>query len=95
MDIKTYMTKLGSPERRHEFAERAGTSVGTLNNLMYCDKQVRSFEFLVRLVEASNGELSIRKLRPDLFPKGRVGARRARLIANDLLRTTVTPVKAR
>lgn len=83
MDIKTYIQR-ASLEQRKLFAARAGSSVSSIANLAYCNRRVSSLDFAIRLIEASHGDITLPELRPDLFPRGKVGKQRAALLIKSL-----------
>lgn len=81
MDISTYvnnLTKNGGDLT--EFARQAGMSRVYLGHILNGHKRNPSIKTVVGLVVASNGEISIRSLRPDLFPSSRKGAKALELI---------------
>lgn len=66
MNLRDYVLGL-APEDRERFAERAGTTANYLPLLMGGHRKP-SHELARRLVEASEGELALSDLRPDIWP---------------------------
>lgn len=67
MDIETYLKELPDKCAREHFAKKAGTTMGYLDHLKKGRKKPAGIDVLVRLIAASEGRLTLRDLRPDLF----------------------------
>lgn len=81
MDINAYIDKFtengGSLTK---FATSAGMSRMYLGHILKGRKKNPSFETVLGLLIASNGEISIKSLRPDLFPRSKRGSEALELI---------------
>lgn len=62
MELKPYVSAL-TPEQRQDLAERCGTSVGHINNVMYGYKPC-GHELAVALERETHGAVTRRELRP-------------------------------
>lgn len=66
MDLKTYLDSLTNSERE-AFAQRAGNSLGYLRHITDGRKPPSTIRLIVKLIKASDGNLTLEGLRPDLF----------------------------
>ena len=82
MDIKTYLDSLTFSERK-EYAVRACTTIGYLHHLAKKRKKPSGLGLILRLIEASDGNLSLIELRPDLF-KSKNGTRRVQVLRDSI-----------
>ena len=65
MDVKTFLKTQGETVIV-DVAEKAGTTVGYLRQIVYGHRRV-STSLAQRLVKASNGLLTLHELRPDIW----------------------------
>lgn len=65
MDLKTYTAKL-TPEQRRGFADRAGTNLAYLSQLIHGHRRA-SPTLARRLREASGNQIDLCALRPDVW----------------------------
>ena len=76
MDLNIYVERLQkNGGNLTEFAKRAGISRMYLTHMLKGRKKKPGFEVVLGLLNASDGEISIRSLRPDLFPPTTLGKR--------------------
>jgi len=66
--LRAYLAKLAVPQQ-HEYAERAGTSLGYLRKSLSVGSRFGGV-LARRLDEASGGEVPRYELRPDIFGEG-------------------------
>ena len=74
MDINSYVRKLADTGRTAtDFAATAGMSRMYLYHILKGRKPKPGLETILKLLRASDAEIKLQTLRPDLFPKGRKG----------------------
>lgn len=66
MNIRDFLSTL-TPEQREAFATRAGTKASYFPQLMMDDHRKPSVKLARRLVDASDGALTLEELRPDVW----------------------------
>ena len=81
MDINTYLDQFKKDGGKlTDFAAKANMSLAYLGHIRSGRKKKFEFKIVMGLITASDGQISLKSLRPDLFPKGRVGKRNLELL---------------
>jgi len=82
MDLRNYLNRLPDREAKAQFAIRAKTTLGHLDHLEKGRKKPKTLTSLMDLIHASDGELTLRGLRPDLFSGSKRNKRNLEMIHN-------------
>lgn len=79
MDMKNYLKNL-SADHKKRFARRAKTSLQYVRCVYYGTKKPTHFETVLRFLEAGDGDLDVRQVCPELFPRGKKGDQRLKML---------------
>lgn len=84
MDIKSYLNRVKvQGVSLNDFAVKAKMSADYLRHILN-GRRKPGVEKIITLLEASDAEISLKAIRPDIFPNNRKGKRRIELLKKSL-----------